>query len=271
MSENKKKKSKKKKQNLDEMRIKVILIAVILLISFLSVVTILNDKKENPTNKPSSKEEVKKTTLDYDLFMNYLSLDNLPKEYFAYFFQEDAVSKENLPNALKIYLAIREVMADDPEKYADDSDTITISQKDVEKKLQFLFGDSVEYEHTSLSGNSCSYSNFQYDAKKEKYIQEPGDCENAADTKILTLIEDQKTSEDQVEILIKVAFVDVTYDSNTNEIQYHYYADKEKTKPVAELSKYDLHEVIDRVDTYRFQFTKENDRFVFASVQKVGE
>ncbi len=261
---------KKKKSQINEVMMKRWMIgAIIVLVVFLGIVGIMDrNQKEEKKEEPSNQEQEWKG-LDYYTMINYMSLDSLPEEYFAYFFQNDQLLRENLENRFKLYLAIRQAISNHPEEYEDTTKTLTISEEEVNRAAHTLFGDYEEVRQESISGNSCSYSNFKYDEKKKQYIQEPDDCENASEKNVFTILKDQQIGEEKVELTVGVAYVGVNYNPETDVLTYNYYTDKDMTNLIFTSTEYTMDDIIDKVDSFKFTFVKEEDHLIFEKVEKV--
>ena len=89
-------------------------------------------------------------------------------------------------------VAIRKVITD--KKIDITKSEIKINASDVEKALKLLFGNNVKYKHESLTGNSCSYSNFKYDKSTKEYVQKSSECIESRTGSIINEIIDEKIS-----------------------------------------------------------------------------
>ncbi len=257
---------------------KKILLGIILFIVILLIIGIFfvtkNSKKES-TKEPTEQEEGKKSSLesitDYYMLISSLNITGLPTDYFGYFFQRDSYVRLDVDNYIKIYMAIRKIMNEDIDKYKDTTKTITIDQKSVEQAVEELFGENTKLSHESLTGNSCSYSAFQYDKDKKAYIQKPGECAEDQTMSILMEQVDTKSTEQTKELTVAMAFVDFTYHTESNRVIFEYYKDINKQEPIGISEQYDLESFRTLVNNYKFTFTKKNDNFVFDKVEKISQ
>ena len=227
---------------------------------------------KSPKNHKDSEEKTNtKKEVDLYTLISSLNITSLPSEYFGYFFTKDSYNREEISHQVKIYMAIRKIMAEDPDTYIDSTKKLTISEKVVEKAMKELFGENVELKHESLGGNSCSYSSFKYDKNQKEYIQMPGECEDEKTTSILMEQESFVNTEEKKEFTVRVAFVDFSYDRNTNQINYQYYKDVNKTSSVGVSEKYDLEPFKGLVNRYRFTFLKQENHYIFDKVEIINQ
>ncbi|MDE5587249.1 MAG: hypothetical protein K2I72_02635, partial [Bacilli bacterium] len=256
---------------------KKIFLGIILLIVILLTVGIfllIKNSKKEPIKEPLEQEEEKKTSLesitDYYMLISSLNITGLPNDYFGYFFQKDSYVRLDVDNHIKIYMAIRKIMNENIEKYKDATKTITIDQKSVEQAVEELFGENTKLSHESLTGNSCSYSAFQYDKDKKSYVQKPGECAEDQTMSILMEQVDTKSTDQSKEFTIVMAFVDFTYHTESNKSVFEYYKDINKQVPIGTSEQYDLEAFRTLANTYKFTFIKKGENFVFDKVEKIS-
>jgi len=263
-------KSKKIRKVSKKMQITLIVLSSLLLI-FGSFLLIRNFMKNRDSKNSKTQEEKinTKKEIDYYTLISSLNISSLPSEYFGYFFTKDSYSGNDISHPIKIYMAIRKIMAEDLEKYKDPGRTLTISEKEVEQALKELFGEAVEFKHTSLVGNSCSYSAFKYDKNQKNYIQKPGECEDEKTMSILMEQENSINTEETKEFTVWVAFVDFSFDRNSNQMKYQYYKDASKELVLGESEKYDLEPWKSVVDRYHFIFKKQGNHYIFDKVERI--
>ena len=271
-------KKKRKKQALDNakwIRLGICGLLVILIIVLVIMFFVSQDKKEHnettpePTVQPTDPAEVK--TPDYYTVINYLNLNTLPEEYYGYFFKNDELKATDIDNNIKIYMAIRKIVADDPTTYLNTDKKLEIKASDVEQALTTLFGKDVKYEYTSLSGNACSYTEFKYDKENNLYTQTPSDCDELARNTIYTELENTNEDDDKIVIREKVAFINFDYNLEEKKTYYYVYRDLEATDLIATVDNYGIDSCRDNVPTYQFTFlkNKENGTYYFDKVELV--
>ena len=133
------KKREKKLSSVKWIRLSLCGLLILLVIGLVILFFINQDKKENnettpePTVQPTDPAEVK--TPDYYTVINYLNLNTLPEEYYGYFFQNDELKVDDMDNKIKIYMAIRKIVADNPTTYLNTDKKLEINASNVEKAL----------------------------------------------------------------------------------------------------------------------------------------
>lgn len=271
-------KKKRKRQALDNAKwIRISLCGLLLIIIIVLIVTFFisqdkmkaNEPKPEPTVQPTDPAEVK--TPDYYTVINYLNLNTLPEEYYGYFFKNDELSVDDMDNKIKVYMAIRKIVADNPNAYLNTDKKLEINASDVEKALTTLFGKKVKVEHTSLSGNACSYTDFKYDKENNLYTQMPSDCPDAARNTIYTELVNTNEDEDKIVISEKVAIINFDYNLEEKKTYYYVYRDLEATDLIATVENYGIDSCRDSVPTYQFTFLKdkESGSYYFDKVELV--
>lgn len=225
----------------------------------------------NRNSKNSEETEKTKKETDFYTLISSLNITGLPSEYFGYFFKKDSYQTEEISNQVKIYMAIRKIMAEDPTIYQDSSRELSISLKQVEQSIEELFGKNAKLKHESLIGNSCSYSSFIYNKDKKQYIQKPGECEDEKTMSILMEQESTVHTEEKEEFIVWIAFVDFSYDRTSGQMDYQYYKDANKIYSVGVSEKYELEPFKESVNRYRFTFTKEDSHYIFDKVELINQ
>lgn len=268
--ETKAEKSKKQKigSNLNKIYILVGIILIVIAMS-LSLFLKKSNNKENPKTKEENNQvDTLKKEMDYYMLISSLTASNLPEEYFGYFFKKDKYVSSEIENEVKIYMAIRRIIAANIEKYGDGSKKITLKEKDVEQSLKEIFGENQEIKHESLRGNSCSYSGFQYDKKNHVYIETPDtECDNNT-LSILMRQESYQSTEEKIELTVSAMFVDTIYNKETSKVTYNYYQDMERKNLITSSSEYNL-DMENGLDSYKFTFMKVGDNYQLSLVEKI--
>ncbi len=234
-----------------------IIIVVVIIILFVTPAEKDNDKKTEATPQPTDPAEVK--TPDYYTLINYLNLNTLPAEYYGYFFQSEKVTASKMANNIKIYMAIRKIVAENPTKYLNTDKKLEIEAKEVEDALVAIFGQKVKYEHASLNGNSCSYTNFKYDEEQKRYQQLPSDCDESARTTIYTELVNTEEDDDKITISQKVAFINFDYNLEEKKTYYYIYSDLGATDLIGTAENYGIDSCRDDVPVYQFTFLKDKE------------
>lgn len=284
--ENKKetKVTKKKVQNKVERKKIVIFASVILVILLLFVGLFFmftkSDKKEqnknqNEKHNSESSKIIKITDTNGTGFDPYnlvysLNLNTLPKEYFAYFFKEDSITKDNMENKVKIFLAIRKLILENEEKYGDVTKEIHVSTEAVSKALKIIFGEDVTFTHESLMGNACTFTGFSYDSEKKEYVQKPSDdCGVNQDLIIYSEQENATVTENVLEVPISVVYVETVINPESTDVSYNYYQDVNKQTLLTTNNQYNTDAIKDKLQKYKFKFSLVNDTYQFGEVEKV--
>jgi len=274
------KKSKKNKVNLSISKDKqkqIIIIGSILVLIVLVVILIVvnqNNNSEKPNDDPNVEETPSNndnplTMPDYYSIMGYLTPNTLPKEYFAYFYTKDSIKANDIPNQIKIYMAIRNIISEQTEKYAKPTETITIPQSEVETELKELFGSKIDYKHESLVGNTCNYSAFKYNKAEKAYVQEPSECPSSGPGTIFSEIISIEESNDKIEVTEKIAFITFQYDIQNKKIVYSIFKDVKGKDLVGTSSTYSITDYKGKLDTYKYTFKRDKTSYILSSVERV--
>ena len=255
-----------------KMKIVFVILCILLFVfgSYLLIKNLNNRDRNKSSNHLEEKTKPKKET-DFYTLISSLNITGLPSEYFGYFFTKDSYQVQEITNQIKIYMAIRKIMAEDSATYQDPSKELSISLKQVEQSVKELFGKDEKIKHESLVGNSCSHSSFKYNKDKQKYIQKPGECEDEKTMSILMEQESAVHTDEKKEFTVWVAFVDFSYDQDSGRMSYQYYKDVNKTYPIGESEKYELELFKESVNRYRFSFTKEDSHYIFDKVEVISQ
>ena len=172
------------------------IIAILVLIVVVGVLVITNKgKREEWVTLEENNNQVVDSS-DYLSVISYLSLNSLPDNYYGYFYKNDRITVKNIDNKVKIYMAIRKVITD--KKIDVSKSEMRINANDVEKALKLLFGSDVEYKHESLTGNSCSYTNFKYSKSDRVYIQKNDKCVEPRNGSIINEVIDVTSEKDKL-------------------------------------------------------------------------
>ena len=255
----------------------IVVIGSILVLIVLAVILVVinqNNQEEKPKEDPNQQEESpsKGETIampDYYSFMGYLNLNSLPDEYFGYFYTKDKIKVNDIPNQIKIYLAIRKIISEQTEKYAKPTETLTIPASEVETALEELFGTKINYKHESLEGNTCSYSAFKYNKSEKAYIQEPAECIESGRGTILSEIVSTEEGNDKVVVTEKIAFITFQYNIESKKIVYSIFKDVAGKQLVGTASSYGIQENKDDLDAYKYTFERDKSRYVLSSIERV--
>ncbi len=251
----------------------IIISVVVILLIALGVLIFNNKDKDNKpkdNNKGNNTENLENAKMpDYYSILSYLKLTNLPEKYLGYFYQKDNYSVSTIDNKVKIYMGIRKVIGDNGDKYNNPTNKIELKKEDVEKALISIFGPDIDYKHESLDGNSCSFSSFKYDKTKNLYIQEPGECPEMGTDTMLTEISNIKQEDKTVEIYEKFAYVELSYNLESQKVSYDIYKEVAKTTKVATVDEYSLESCKDQLNTYKYTFKLNNKNYYLESVELV--
>ena len=252
----------------DKNKLVTYVVLATLLIIVVGTLVITNKEKRGELGnlEEENKEEVL-TGIDYYSIMNYQKLNTLPDKYYGYFYKINKVEAKNIDNKIKLYMAIRKVVAD--QKLGDVEKEIKIKESDIKKAIKEIFGNNVVYKNESLSGNACSYTNFQYDKSSKTYIQKPSDCtDNRTDT-ILDEIISTTEENNIVKVQEKVGFVETSYNLETKKLSYNIYKDIEKKEKVATVDNYSIDSCKELLNTYQYTFKKDNNHYYLESTEMI--
>lgn len=247
----------------------IYIVAAIILMILVGFLVITNKEKRGEwvtLEEDNSQDEILESN-DYYSIINYLKLNTLPDEYYGYFYTEDNLKQRDIKNNIKIYMAIRKVIADKGLSNIDEE--IKINESDVTKSLKEIFGNIVEYSHESLSGNTCSYTNFTYDKDSKTYIQKPSECIEPRTDTILYEIVDTKEEDGVVIIQEKVGFIENSYNLETKKLVYNIYKDVDKLEKIATVDNYSIDSCKELLYTYKYTFKKDNNNYYLESIDVI--
>lgn len=252
----------------DKNKVTIYIVLAILLIIAVGTLVIVNKEKRGDlvTLEEENNEDVL-TGIDYYSIINYQKLNTLPDEYYGYFYKTKKVETKDIDNTVKLYMAIRKVVAD--QKLGNIEKEIQIKESDVAKAIKEIFGDKVEYKNESLNGNACSYTNFQYDKNSKMYIQKPDDCTETRTDTILDEMISTVEENDIVKVQEKVGFVETSYNLETKKLSYNIYKDIEKKEKVATVDNYSIDSCKELLNTYQYTFKKDNNHYYLESVEMI--
>lgn len=252
----------------DKNKVTIYIVLAILLIIAVGTLVIVNKEKRGDlvTLEEENNEDVL-TGIDYYSIINYQKLNTLPDEYYGYFYKTKKVETKDIDNTVKLYMAIRKVVAD--QKLGNIEKEIQIKESDVAKAIKEIFGDKVEYKNESLNGNACSYTNFQYDKNSKMYIQKPDDCTETRTDTILDEMISTVEENDIVKVQEKVGFVETSYNLETKKLSYNIYKDIEKKEKVVTVDNYSIDSCKELLNTYQYTFKKDNNHYYLESVEMI--
>lgn len=236
---------------------------LLLLIIAISISFML--KKDNKVNS-NKNEDVSKYNY-YDV-LSYLKLNDLPDEYYGYFYKKDGFNTNDISNNIKIYMAIRKVIADKSL-----TENIEIKASDVEDALKTIFGSSVKYNHQSIIGNNISYTTFNYDKDKNIYKEDKlkctENCESPRNDSIISKIVKTNNNDDIIEVYEMVGFVATGYNLQDKKVVYYIYKDIDKKQLVGTSDIYSIDQYKDKLSTYKYTFRKDKNNYYFEKVELV--
>lgn len=253
----------------DNKKIVIYIVIAILLIIVVGALIIVNkEKNEEWTTLEEDNSQVEDLEgIDYYSIMNYLKLNTLPDEYYGYFYKINNIETKDIDNKVKLYMAIRKVVAD--QKLGDIEKEIQIKESDIAKALKEIFGDKVEYKNESLSGNTCSYTDFKYDKASKMYVQKPSDCIETRTDTVLDEITSTTEVNNTVKVQEKVGFIETSYNLETKKLAYNIYKDIEKKEKVATVDNYSIDSCKELLNTYQYTFKKDNNHYYLESVEMI--
>ena len=243
------------------------LIAVLVLIIIVASLVIHNKQKRGDwinLDKDNTKIE---NSSDYLSTITYLNLNTLPDDYYGYFYKDDKVIVKNMNNKIKLYMAIRKVITD---KQIDiTKEEIKVKASDVEKALKLLFGNNVEYKHESLTGNTCSYTNFKYSNSDKIYIQKSDKCIEPRTGSIINEIINITEEKDKLIVTEKMAYIETSYNFDSKQVLYNIYKDINKTEKVTTVNSYSITSCKNLLNSYKYTFKKDKNNYYLESVELV--
>ena len=183
-------------------------------------------------------------------------------KYEGYFYTDNYFDKENITDEIKIYLAIRSSKEEDWANYKKDQ-YITVKESTVKNKINEIFGNTT-YLNKSIKGDSCVYSNFEYDDKSHIYIEEGPTSTNTLNSYYLTKTINYKI-DNEIIIYEKVAYI------KEIDNKYYLYKSKDDLNEIAILDNINYDNYLNILNTYKYTFVKDNNNYIFKSIEKTTE
>lgn len=227
----------------------------------------INDVKENQgeVNQTQKEEDVavdNETVVKLAEKMHYFNKPFIGDQFFGYFYTKDSYSVDTMSNQAKLFLAIHSLY-ESSWMEAGISDKIQLSEEKVKSSYESIFGTNTSYQNESLTGSSCGFAEFTYDASRNVYEQSGAGCGGTALPVYVTKIISAKKSDSYLTFTEKVAYV------AASEGTFKVYKSKSDSTVLGNETDDVITTYYDQLDSYQYTFRIENGNYYFESVKKV--
>lgn len=249
-----------------------------------------NEKKETKTELKEEKkeEEEKGTPLDSTdnlvtaLINPFLVVNNyFQNNYFGYLYNGQKFEVSTLADDVKIMIAINTLNDNWDDRGV--TDTISLTSNQVDQAMKKLFG-NISYNHTSLKGQGCAYSNFAYNPSTQTYSQSGTGCGGTALPFYESKIVSATKYNDRIEITMLAGYFEYNTSSDTEPILELYNNNSEKVKIASNITEdvanpdptqyfeYTYYKALDtykdQLYKYKFTFNLEDGEYHFKKIER---
>lgn len=225
---------------------------------------IQNYRKEHwtaPNPVEDEKEEVENMSITDPQVESLLAYVNsfhdawIGKEYFGYFYQEDAYTMDTIPNQVKLALAIQSL-----HQKGNENNQFTFTEQEIEEALHRIFGPSITFQHETVVGSGCGFSEAVYDAEQKTYTQEIDGCGGIGVPFIISTVESAKKYSDRLEIVQKIAYVDYKTEGDALIAQVHQTPTDSNILGTFHTEELDLQDIFLKYNLNAYQYTYKYDQ-----------
>ena len=185
-------------------------------------------------------------------------------EYYNIYYKNEVFDVTKSSEQFKKYLSY---MVLDNEKISYDSEEVTFKASDLKQQYIDIFGNTEKYIDEDIVTEGII--NISYNSNNDYYIVEGGSGSELFDGYKYRLIEARKYK-DKIEIYEQVVFynIDSDYESITyyTDLKYNDVLDTMTGNIDVEL---DFNQYNEKLNKYKYTFTKQNDDYYFTYVEKV--
>lgn len=205
--------------------------------------------------------------MKFNQTMNYMNDYFIGEDLFGYFYQKDKYTVDDVKDEVKIFLAIRSLYQPSWDNVGID-EFIEVSEDDVKKSFENLFGISVSFKNKDVGGSPCGYAGFKYDESKKIYTQIGNGCGGIGKPTYKTKIVSAKKYKDRIEFVEKVAYLTIGEDVSKG---YKVYKSSDKQTELGPITDNVIEDYLESLDSYKytFKYDSKNDKYYFYSVEKV--
>lgn len=243
-----------------------------------------NNKKQS-VEKVEEKEEIldvnskQVNTLINQIIDNTNNIYISGSKYFGYYFQKEELDSKNIDNDIILYTGLKKVLND---KNIDTSyqENISVSKDELIPVIKSIFGD-VQYENKSISITPCDLGKFVYDNNTGIYTAESQGCGGVSTSVIKHKVIDAIKKDNKIEITLAIVYVDCFSNGTVDYCKFGNGVDENQKVKEDEMIMdmnmdgktldeiFDINAYIDKLNKYKFTFTKDsNDNYVFTKVEK---
>ena len=234
-------------------------------IVLLFFVFFLSSIKNSPEVSLEEEEEIETVNMKEEALRYYRKINifqNLGTEPYAYFYQNDQVTKDTMESKEKIAIAINDLIQN-----LDTTHPISFTKEEVEKVILEYFPETT-YQTENVTINCMNFT-----FENNKYQGLPNTCSQRTDEKILSKIVNITEEENEIIIEEKVAFL---FKNSEGTIDLYRQIKKEKINYVETLKSNSFDEFVfdsyeSELYTYQTVFKKiENNQLLFEKTEKIA-
>lgn len=196
--------------------------------------------------------------------------------FMGYFYETSGATVDSISDEAKIYMGLSLV---DTNKYLE-GDTLIIPKKEVQKRVESIFGKGVEYKDQSLgSDNLCYLSLATFNNKDNTYeVANYNHCNSTYEAYYGTDIIKAERYSNRIEITEKVYYGEYENDGDQMLLNVYKQANPDtKNNLIVTLNATDLDEKTiikdfsDMLHSYKYTFYLENGKYYLNSVERISE
>lgn len=256
----------------------VILIALCLggYIVYDKVIASDSDQKEVDNTKTEEQKETNKeldvTSSEVTDLMDKISISDMSMDLVGYFYSSDKITVDTMDNNIKLVIGLQT-------SYKKNEALTELTKEQMATNIKSVFGKNTTYTDKDVTGGACYGSSAKYNSSSNTYTLDGG-CggtgpERAYYEKVTKAIKTSNTIEVYQQAIYTVP--DENGDMNDfDNISVTIYTPDKKTKiatsTVGEVDNKKealIDTYKDTLPTYKFTFNKEDNNYVFYSVEKV--
>lgn len=254
-----------------------------------------NKKESDNVQQEQKVEEVKEEALDVNseqvttLINKITNVTNniyISGRYLGYYFQKDELKSEDIDDSLILYTALRKFLGD--KNISSYEESVSVSKNDIIPIIKEIFG-NVEYENKTIKITPCELGSFIYDDNTGTYTAGSSGCGGTGTSITNHKIIDAVKKNNTIEITLAIVYATCGYEQQSADIPGQDYCtfgnsidENQKLRDDDIILKvnavnsdydelFDFNTYIDKLNKYKFTFTKDNNNnnYVFTKVEKV--
>lgn len=243
----------------------------------------VQDNSEKQDNNTNSDEPLELTVEDLSLANSLIDNFNILKSHFGIInsfgkiYKNGVTLSSDIDNDLILNLGLyKYVRNNDPFENLSyvGNDSVVISAENINESIISIFGNNIHYENADIVPSCMIQASGKYDSSSDTYIfTKSKGCGGALVPSLQSKIVDVKKYNDYLEITEKIYYImyDVV-DSNRYMLIYDNPTDKNLIVRLPEQDSSVIFDTyLDKLDSYKYTFKKENANYYFEKLEKLSE